>query len=307
MPSGRGRGGEAVVMPTASMRCPICAEPALADDDYCESCGTPLGRREAVAREHVEVSAGAVAGVSDRGLRHERNEDAVFVAAEAGRAVAVVCDGVSVSAAPHVASQVAADTAGERLLHLLSRPAGPAVGVDAMTDALGLGGDAVADVPWLARSDRNGPSCTVVAAVWDGVTVTIGWAGDSRAYWVDEAGARLLTVDHSWAQDQVASGALSVGAAERDPRAHVITRWLGDDAPMAADTATWSPAGAGRLVLCTDGLWNHLDGASDLSELIATSDGTPLTVARRLVSTALARGGHDNVTVAVADVDPGGS
>ena len=35
--------------------------------------------------------------------------------------------------------------------------------------------------------DRNGPSCTAVAAVWDGTSVTLGWAGDSRAYWVDGA------------------------------------------------------------------------------------------------------------------------
>ena len=298
------------MMPAVSMSCPACAAPVLADDDYCESCGTPLGRREDAVREHVEVAAGAVAGVSDRGLRHERNEDAVFVAADGGRAVAVavVCDGVSVSAAPHVASQVAADTAGRRLFDLfIRRPDGLAAGVEAMADALGLGGDAVAEVPWLALSDRNGPSCTVVAAVWDGATVTIGWAGDSRAYWVDGAGAVLLTVDHSWAQEQVASGALSAAAADHDPRAHVITRWLGDDAPKAADTATWSPSGAGRLVLCTDGLWNVLDGVAELSALVAADDGAPLTVARRLVSTALGRGGHDNVTVAVVDVDPGGS
>ena len=59
------------------------------------------------------------AGVSDRGLRHERNEDAVFVAADGPRAVAVVCDGVSLSAAPHVASQVAAQAAGEWLLQVV--------------------------------------------------------------------------------------------------------------------------------------------------------------------------------------------
>ena len=290
-----------------SMRCRACAAPALADDDYCESCGRPLGRREDASREHVEVSADGVAGVSDRGLRHARNEDAVFVAGEGGRAVAVVCDGVSVSAAPHVASQVAAETAGGSLLDLVIRSDGPAVGSEAMADALGLGGDAVAEVPWLALSDRNGPSCTVVAAVWDGAKVTIGWAGDSRAYWIDGDGARLLTVDHSWAQEQVASGALLAAAADGHPRAHVITRWLGDDAPKAADTLTWSPSGAGRLVLCTDGLWNLLDGAAELSELVAAADGAPLTVARRLVTTALGRGGHDNVTVAVVDVDPGGS
>ena len=138
------------------------------------------------------------------------------------------------SAAPQVASQVAADTAGRRLVQLV----GTGTGLAAMTDALGAGGDAVADVPWLALSDRNGPSCTVVAGAWDG-TVTVGWAGDSRAYWVDDDGARLLTVDHSWARSRSPPACALADAAEHDPRAHVITRWFGDDAPRRPTRRPW--------------------------------------------------------------------
>jgi serine/threonine protein phosphatase PrpC len=283
------------------MRCPVCSAPALADDEFCESCGQPLGQREDAARRHVEVFDGPAAGVSDRGLRHARNEDAVFVAADGTVAVAVVCDGVSVSAAPQVASQVAAETAGRRLVQVVGAGSGPAE----MAEALGAGGDAVAGVPWLAMSDRNGPSSTVVAVAWNGTVLTVGWAGDSRAYWVDDEGAQLLTVDHSWAQEQVAAGALPADLAEHDPRAHVITRWLGEDAPRPADTTTLVPPGAGRVVLCTDGLWNVLADGDDLAGLVAIG-GDPLAVAERLVATALDRGGPDNVTVAVVDIDPGG-
>ena len=49
-------------------------------------------------RDHAEVDLGPAAGVSDRGLRHHRNEDAMAVAAEQApdgpMVVAVVCDGV---------------------------------------------------------------------------------------------------------------------------------------------------------------------------------------------------------------------
>ena len=58
-------------------------------------------------------------------------------------------------------------------------------------------------------------------------------------------------------------------------------------------------------MLCTDGLWNLLDGSDELGRLVESSgDCAPLALARRLVSTALGRGGHDNVTVAVIDVAP---
>jgi serine/threonine protein phosphatase PrpC len=290
----------------AYLRCPTCGASALADDDFCESCGAPHGRELDAVREHLEIDAGSAAGVSDRGLRHARNEDAMFVAVDDGRAVAVVCDGVSVSAAPHVASQFAADATGYSLLEAVRRNATEAVGVETMADCLARGRDAVASVPWLVDAERSGPSCTAVAAVWDGDSVTLGWAGDSRAYWVDDDGVRLLTLDHSWAQDQVANGAMAVDVAELDPRAHVITRWLGDDAPEAAETAKRTPEGCGRLVLCTDGLWNVIGGEDELAALIgAPGEHKPLTLARRLVSTAIDRGGPDNVTVAVIDVDPG--
>ena len=96
---------------------------------------------------------------------------------------------------------------------------------------------------------------------------------------------------------------MAPAVAEHDPRAHVITRWLGDDAPDAADTARLIPESAGRVVLCTDGLWNVIDGGDELARLIASSgDHSPLALARRLVSTAIDRGGPDNVTVAVIDV-----
>src|SRR5262249_57874387 len=82
----------------------------------CESCG----RRVRSGRDHQEVDLGIVAGVTDRGLRHHRNEDAMALATAttaAGPAVvAVVCDGVSSSAHPDEASLAAARAAAGVLL-----------------------------------------------------------------------------------------------------------------------------------------------------------------------------------------------
>src|ERR1700748_61592 len=67
------------------------------------------------SRDHAEVDLGPAAGVSDRGLRHHRNEDAMALAAEQApdgpAVVAVVCDGVSSSARPDRASLVSAEAA----------------------------------------------------------------------------------------------------------------------------------------------------------------------------------------------------
>jgi hypothetical protein len=62
-------------------QCPACSadsgEPVLAGPDgRCPSCGQPL----VINADHVEKDLGQVVGVSDRGLRHHRNEDAFHIA-----------------------------------------------------------------------------------------------------------------------------------------------------------------------------------------------------------------------------------
>src|SRR6266702_1040737 len=77
--------------------CPVCGS-RVGADGYCEQCG----RKAPSGSDHVELDNGMLAGITDRGLRHRRNEDAMAIAAtdtSAGpAAVAVVCDGVSTSA-----------------------------------------------------------------------------------------------------------------------------------------------------------------------------------------------------------------
>ena len=68
----------------------------------------------------MEEDLGQVAGVSDRGLRHSRNEDAMHFAVadtEAGPvAVAIVSDGVSSAPRPDEASWTAVNTGITRLV-----------------------------------------------------------------------------------------------------------------------------------------------------------------------------------------------
>jgi serine/threonine protein phosphatase PrpC len=67
-----------------------------------------------------------------------------------------------------------------------------------------------------------------------------------------------------------------------------------------------SPERPGRLIVCTDGLWNYMPTVEELSDLIGAlpAGATAAAVARSLTDTALTRGGRDNITVAVVDIDP---
>ena len=283
--------------------CRACGAPvdAIDADGYCTVCGV----RERPPDSHVELDLASAAAVSDQGLVHRRNEDAFHLAlvGERGGAV-VVCDGISSASAADAAARHASEAAGELLVRAIADAAGDAG--EAMVAAIGAARDAVAQTPWTTRVDRDMPSCTLVSAVWRDGEVVVGWVGDSRAYWLAADGASQLTIDDSWAEAQIADGVLTAEQAAHDPRFHSITNWVGADAPEGPPRiASLRPDGPGRLILCTDGLWNYLSEPAELARLIdmLPPGAAPAAVARSLTDTALARGGRDNITVAVVDIE----
>ncbi|MFE9018888.1 PP2C family serine/threonine-protein phosphatase [Streptomyces sp. NPDC007808] len=288
--------------------CVACRAGRVDHDGYCENCGHAQPRE----RDHMEQDAGPVAAVSDRGLRHHRNEDAFAVGCTAlpdGRpaTVAIVCDGVSSATRPDDASMAASRAASESLLAALPRGTHPQ---QAMHDAIVAAANAVnalAAEPETAREQaphQNAPACTIVGSVVTPDLLIVGWVGDSRVYWVPvDRGTppARLTEDDSWAAQMVAAGLMNEAEAYADERAHAITGWLGADAyELEPHTASFKPDRPGVVVVCTDGLWNYAEAAADMAEVVPLDAAArPLHTAQVLVGHALDGGGHDNVTVAV--------
>jgi serine/threonine protein phosphatase PrpC len=140
--------------------------------------------------------------------------------------------------------------------------------------------------------------------MFDGIDVTIGSVGDSRAYWVVQHDAVRLTSDDSLASEREARGEPPLPIT--DPLAHAITKWIGAGAPETEpEIISHRPDEHGHLVLCTDGLWHHLRTSGELAALVRRAGARgPSAIAQLLVDRALAEGGQDNVTVAVAAVTP---
>ncbi|MEV4709299.1 PP2C family serine/threonine-protein phosphatase [Actinoplanes sp. NPDC049316] len=294
--------------------CPSCGPAGAIDaDGYCGTCGMLAAR----PRDHAEADGGPVAAaVTDRGLRHHRNEDAMWLATRGADVDAVVCDGVSASFDPHVASATAAEAAGKVLAGSGADVAGRAAPADSggdlagrVAEAITAAGAAVADLAATdARRAASNPACTIVAACVRGTEIGYGWVGDSRAYWVPEDGdARQLTEDDSWATHAIALG-VDPQSAWNDPKAHAITAWLGADAgPVRPRTDTLRPGEPGLLVLCSDGLWNYLtDPAAFASAVRGAVREAPdvISAARALIAFANDAGGADNITVVLVPFHP---
>jgi PPM family protein phosphatase len=279
-------------------QCPHCGTPGgVGEDGYCEHCGMLAGRE----RDHLETDCGEVAAsVTDRGLRHHRNEDAMWLVTRDAEVDVVVSDGVSSSFDPDVASLTAVQAAGEVLA---SGDVVAAIQAAQVAVAeLAASGD--------PRRQASNPACTIVAAAVRGDAVTVGWIGDSRAYWVPEVGpAEQLTEDDSWATHVIALGA-DPEQAMRDPKAHAITAWLGADAgKVAPRTGEFVVGDPGHLVLCSDGLWNYLTDPAAFAAAVREGlreQGTLINAARWLADYANTAGGADNITVALVPITPVG-
>jgi serine/threonine protein phosphatase PrpC len=297
------------------MGCPACGG-AVEDDGYCSTCGA----RGASERDHWrEQPASWVAAVCDRGIRHAQNEDALAVAADpdpGGVAVLVVCDGVSSAPGSDVASLAAARAARDVLRgpdHDGVRANGSGAVWDAALVRAAVAGHEAAVAAGPDPVDVTGsaspPSCTFVAAVVDGAEIVTGCVGDSRAYWVpDEGPAVQLTTDDSWAAEAMALG-VPRSEAESGPHAHAITRWLGRDSPdVTPSLAQLTATGPGLVVVCSEGVCNYCSEADELAGVVAgvrqTCGSEIAAVAAGLVAWANAQGGNDNISVALARVDP---
>ncbi len=294
--------------------CPACGIGSY-EDGYCNNCGA----KRPDPRDHfTEAPAPWVGGVCDIGRRHARNEDAMALAASQGplqSAALVVCDGVSNSTDSHVASLAAAraarDLLDDPLPHGMGLPEAVLGSIEArLAEAVLRARDAVVRT----TSDvtvADPPSCTFVAAVIDEGTAVVGNVGDSRAYWLPDAtasAARQLTVDDSFAAEQIREGAARK-QAETGPQAHAITRWLGVDSPgdLTPHTEHLRLDEDGWLLVCSDGLWNYCSDAAALGELVRSTvaqleGGDPVALAQALVDFANTQGGRDNITVALARV-----
>ena len=293
--------------PASGTSCVSCGGEDIDADRFCMRCGV----RQPAPRDRVELDLTSVAGVSDRGLRHHRNEDAMALRRVrpvdgADDVVIVVCDGVSTSDRPDEAAQAAADSAADLLARACDDGDDLAV---ATRSAVELAASVVAG---LAGSGplEHAPACTYVSAVVTERTVTVGWVGDSRAYWLaDPAGptpSTCLTSDDSWAARMIATGRLGTDEAYADDRSHALVAWLGADAEeITPHVRTVEPGGPGVVLLCSDGLWNYAWDADRLAEqALPGALATPLAAARALTGFALAAGGHDNVTVVLVPFPP---
>ncbi len=254
----------------------------------------------------------AVAELCDAGLWRPYNQDSTALDHGVTRdgepfVVMIVCDGVSSSSFSERASRVAARAARDALAHFARSPDIERDSTSAAVAQAIRAAHLAICAAHVADPVADPPGTTIVAALVFRKRLTVGWVGDSRAYWLTPRGAELLTHDHSWVNEAIARGEVRDADEVQGALAHTITKCLGPlevgDVPaeIEPDVRSRDLAGPGVVLLCSDGLWNYAPKAADIAAVLraAPDETNAVDVARLLVNYALARGGQDNVSVTI--------
>ena len=144
--------------------------------------------------------------------------------------------------------------------------------------------------------ETEGMGSTAVLLLITGSVAQVSYVGDSRAYLYHARRLQPLTKDHSRVQRMVDAGMLTPAEARNHPEAYLLERAIGQKPSIDVEIAPELQLEEGDgILLCTDGLCGYVDERE--IERVLRSEATVQEVTDRLVKLALAKGGHDNVTV----------
>ena len=225
------------------------------------------------------------------------NEDNFVVDVNGDRSVFMVADGMG----GHAAGEVASEMAVQIVLRDLK-------------DVKGIGGTATKALGAAMRSanraihdrtitevDKQGMGTTASVLMLADARYLIGQVGDSRIYLLRDGNLQQVTKDHSYVQEQVDLGNLTPEQARYHPYSNVITRCVGASPDVDPDLYAGEARVGDVYLVASDGLTGMVDDRR-LAQLLM-SRAEPERKVQSLIAEANGRGGLDNITAIVVQVD----
>lgn len=224
--------------------------------------------------------------------------------------VFIVADGLGGHDSGQLASRTAINIVAEHLVReLLGRPltsekAGETVKARDEATLVGLLQGAVEDANTVL-CQMNQRNKTDMGSTLTGFMIVGDYAyiinvGDSRTYMLRAGQIYQLTTDHSLVGQLLASGLIQPDEVYTHPQRSQIFRSLGDKLNVQMDTFKQHLHPGDILLSCSDGLWEMVRDPQ-IENILATAPN-PQTACTRLIETANANGGEDNVSAVVVFV-----
>lgn len=230
---------------------------------------------------------------TDKGIIRTDNQDAYINGTLSDGAVyAVVCDGMGGVSGGNVASDIAVKAIKEEIFKKYTENLSDTQIRRLYIDAIDIANSIIYEIASKEKT-LTGMGTTVVAVLIKNNIAHILHAGDSRAYIIADNNIRQLTKDHSYVQDMVDMGQLTSEEAKRHPKKNIITRAIGIEKNIDVEYTNIAFNKNDILLICTDGLTNHVDDNEIFKIIQEGADGA----CDKLIAKAKSLGGSDNITI----------
>lgn len=235
--------------------------------------------------------------VTDIGMHRKINEDNYYVQENGLFPYAVVADGMGGHQAGEVASMMVVDI----ITNHLEKNLDPSLNYVETGEVIRQAFIAANSIIYTYAKNHYkimGMGTTTTLSMIYRDKVITAHVGDSRSYMIDDEKITQITRDHSYVQELVSRGEISVEAARNHPKKNYITRAMGAEDTVKVDI-TIKPYNGEKILLCSDGLTNFVYD-EEIKDYI-NSAGTLQAGAEELIKLTNERGGRDNITVVVLE------
>ena len=142
---------------------------------------------------------------------------------------------------------------------------------------------------------RMGTTVVCLCIDYKNKTYYLSHLGDSRAYIYRNETLSQLTRDHSLVNDLLDSGSLTEDEAANFINKSAITRAVGTEEKVVADSKSLPMEDGDIILMVTDGLTNEL--TDEKIRQIVKANKHPYQISSKLIEEAIDHGGRDNITV----------
>ncbi len=230
------------------------------------------------------------AGRSDVGLVRNNNEDSGFI----GKHFLLVADGMGGHAAGELASSTTVaivaqvDNNKDKIEDLESKLIEiPKVITKELKNAI------------IKDSSRAGMGTTLTAVVVQENQLKVSHVGDSRAYLVRNKQISRITKDQTYIQSLVDNNEITESEAKNHPQRSLLLQAIDGITESIPVITSIEILENDKIILCSDGLTNVVTD-EEILEIVNQFDYVGAVSA--LIEKALEKGGPDNITVIVADL-----
>ncbi len=234
-------------------------------------------------------------GLTDPGLLRNVNQDDYYIDPD-GRFF-IVADGMGGHAGGQEASQLATEAIQAYLeQHWQSQTES----TELLEQAIYEANQAILE-DQKNHPERSDMGTTAVVVMFRNEQPWFTHVGDSRLYRLRNSKLEQITEDHTWVAKATKAGDITPEQARMHPWRHVLSQCLGRRDLQQVDVQPMDVQPGDRLLLCTDGLTEELTDpliASDLQPSLRNEEA-----ATNLIEAAKEKGGRDNITVVIVEID----